>query len=65
MTYEMKLEEEREFGREEGRAEGREARSEEMALAMLQEREPLDKIVKYTLLSIEHIKKIGRLHSLL
>ena len=61
MTYEMKLEEEREFAE----AKGREARSEEMALAMLQEREPLDKIVKYTLLSIDHIKKIGRLHSLL
>ena len=61
MTYAMKIEEERELAEE----KGREARSEEMALAMLQAREPLEKIVKYTLLSLDRVKGLGKLHSLL
>ena len=52
-------------GREAGIIAGREAQLEETALLMLKGKEPLDKIVKYTLLSLDQVKKLGKLHSLL
>ena len=52
-------------GREAGIIAGREAQSEETALLMLKGKEPLDKIVKYTLLSLDQVKKLGKMHSLL
>ena len=61
MTGAMKIEEERELAEE----KGREALSKEMAVAVLQAHEPSDKIVKYTLLSIDRVKGLGNLHSLL
>ena len=61
MTYEMKLEEEREFGREEGREEGK----IEMVQEMLRNHQPLDFISKISKFSVEKISEIGKMHGLL
>lgn len=49
---------EREEGRAEGRAEGREQKAIEMARIMLQNGEPIDKILQYTNLSKEQIENL-------
>lgn len=57
MTYEMKIEEERELAREEGKIE--------MVQEMLREHQPLDFIAKISKFSQEKITEIGKLHGLL
>lgn len=44
--------------KDEGREEGREKRSIEVAIKMLKDEEPLEKIIRYTELSLEQIEKI-------
>jgi len=51
-------EEGREEGREQGREEGVHRKALEMAKEMLAEGEPLERIVKYTKLSIEEIQAL-------
>ena len=53
-----KLEEGREEGRAEGREEGFEEKAIEVATEMLKDKEPIEKIMKYTKLSKEEILKI-------
>ena len=48
----------REEGREQGREEGVHKKALEMAKEMLAEGEPLERIVKYTKLSIEEIRAL-------
>jgi len=65
------LEEGRAEGREEGRAEGRaegrtegaDAKAREMALAMLMDNEPIEKIVKYSGLSEKDTLELRRLQT--
>ena len=57
MTYEMKIEEERELAREEGKIE--------MVQEMLREHQPLDFIAKISKFSQEKIAEIGKLYGLL
>ena len=58
-----------EDGREQGRAEGREqGRDEErgtMILNMLREKMPLELIAKVSNLSLEKVRELGQMHSLL
>ncbi len=61
MTYEMKLEEEREFAEAKGREEGK----IEIVQEMLRAKQPLDFIAKMTKFSSEKISEIGKLHGLL
>ena len=64
-----KFEDGREQGRAEGRAEGREqGRDEErgtMILNMLREKMPLELIAKVSNLSLEKVRELGQMHSLL
>ena len=64
-----KFEDGREQGRAEGRAEGREqGRDEErgtMILNMLREKMPLELITKVSNLSLEKVRELGQMHSLL
>ena len=53
----------REEGRAEGRAEGADAKAREMALAMLMDNEPIEKIVKYSGLSEKEILELRRLQT--
>ena len=57
MTYEMKLEEERELAREEGKIE--------IVQEMLRAKQPLDFIAKMTKFSSEKISEIGKMYGLL
>lgn len=61
MTYEMKIEEEREFAEAKGREEGK----IEIVQEMLRANQPLDFIAKMTKFSSEKISEIGKLHGLL
>lgn len=45
---------------DEGRNEGRDEERESIALDMLSEGEPLDKILKFTKLSLERIKELEK-----
>ena len=58
------LKEIREEGREEGRKEGRieekERREIQMAIEMLANKEPIEKIVKYSHLTVEQIKELSK-----
>ena len=53
-----KLEERREEGRAEGREEGKKEERINLAKEMLKDKEPIEKIMKYTKLSKEEIFKI-------
>ena len=53
----------REEGRAEGRAEGADAKAREMALAMLMDNEPIEKIVKYSGLSEKDTRELRRLQT--
>lgn len=61
MTFEMKLNEEREEGREEGEVR----RAEKIALKMLFDRLPIDAIKKFTDLPEARILEIAKEHNLL
>ena len=58
VTLEYMIAEAKEEGIEEGEASGRAAEKIEMARAMKNDKEPIDKIIKYTGLSKEKIEKI-------
>ena len=60
-----KYEEGREDGRLEGRSEGRVEGKIEMILGMLREKMPLETIAKISNLSLDKIRELGRVHSLL
>ncbi len=61
MTLEMELRRQRKEGKAEGRAEGK----AEVVLGMLEDKLSLEMIAKYTKLTIEQIKEIGKAHSLI
>ena len=65
MTFEMKLNEEREEGRAEGREEGEVRRAEKIALKMLTDQLPIDVIKKFTDLPEARILEIAKEHNLL
>lgn len=65
MTLEMELKRQRKEGRAEGRAEGKAEGKAEVVLGMLEDKLSLDMIAKYTKLTIEQIKEIGKAHSLI
>ena len=52
-------------GKAEGRAEGKSEGKAEVVLGMLEDKLSLDMIAKYTKLTIEQIKEIGKAHSLI
>ena len=52
-------------GRAEGKAEGRAEGKAEVVLGMLENKLSLEMIAKYTKLTIEQIKEIGKAHSLI
>lgn len=60
-----KYEEGREDGRLEGRSEGRSEGKIEMILGMLREKMPLETIAKISNLSLDKIRELDRVHSLL
>ena len=60
-----KFEEGLEQGRAEGRAEGRDEERGVMILNMLREKMPVEMIAKVSNLSLEKIRELGRVHSLL
>ena len=49
-------------GRQEGREEGRQERAKTMALAMLEESEPIEKIMRYTSLTEAEIMLLQTKH---
>ena len=55
MTYEMKIREAEDYGR----AECRSQMAVDMAIAMLQDNEPVEKIAKYSRLSLERIQELA------
>ena len=59
MTYQMKIAEERDEARAEGRAEGRDEERTSTALEMLRDREPMEKIIRYSHLSRERIEELA------
>ena len=65
MTYEMKLMEAHNDGKAEGRAEGLEEgslqKATDMALKMLQNNEPIEKIIEYTGLTEQQLQKLTQL----
>ena len=54
-----------EEGLEQGRAEGRDEERGVMILNMLREKMPLEMIAKVSNLSLEKVRELGRVHSLL
>ena len=54
-----------EDGREQGRAEGRDEERGTMILNMLREKMPLELIAKVSNLSLEKVRELGKMHSLL
>ena len=54
-----------EDGREQGRAEGRDEERGTMILNMLREKMPLELIAKVSNLSLEKVRELGQMHSLL
>ena len=60
-----KFEDGREQGRAEGRAEGRDEERGTMILNMLREKMPLEMIAKVSNLSLEKVRELGQMHSLL
>ena len=63
--FEEGLEQGLEQGRAEGRAEGRDEERGAMILNMLREKMPVEMIAKVSNLSLEKIRELGRVHSLL
>ena len=63
--FEEGLEQGLEQGRAEGRAEGRDEERGVMILNMLREKMPVEMIAKVSNLSLEKIRELGRVHSLL
>lgn len=47
-------------GRADGRAEGRLEEQTSLAISMLRDKEPIDKIIKYSLLSPERIAELAK-----
>ncbi len=62
---EAKFEEGLEQGREEGLEQGREEGKSAMILGMLREKMPLEMIAKISELSLDKVRELGRMHSLL
>ena len=62
---EQGLEQGLERGRAEGRAEGRDEERGVMILNMLREKMPIEMIAKVSNLSLEKVRELGRMHSLL
>lgn len=60
-----KFEEGLEQGLEQGRAEGRDEERGVMILNMLREKMPLEMIAKVSNLSLEKVRELGRVHSML
>ena len=60
-----KFEEGLEQGLERGRAEGRDEERGVMILNMLREKMPIEVIAKVSNLSLEKVRELGRMHSLL
>ena len=54
-----------EQGREEGLEQGREEGKSAMILGMLREKMPLEMIAKISELSLDKVRELGRMHSLL
>lgn len=65
MTLEMELRRQRKEGKAEGIAEGKAEGKAEVVLGMLEDKLSLEMIAKYTKLTIEQIKEIGKAHSLI
>ena len=63
--FEQGLEQGLEQGRAEGRAEGRDEERGVMILNMLREKMPVEMIAKVSNLSLEKVRELGRVHSLL
>ncbi len=60
MEHIQELEETREMSKIEGKIEGENSKSIEIAMNMLEEKEPLNKIAKFTGLTKEEIKKLSK-----
>ena len=65
MTFEMKLNEEREEGRKEGREEGAVRRAEKIAGKLLSRNTPILEIQEITDLPASRIQEIAKEHNLL
>ncbi|MCH3959533.1 MAG: hypothetical protein LKE51_09075 [Selenomonas sp.] len=65
MTFEMKLNEEREEGRAEGREEGEVCRAEKIAVKMLSRNTPIPEIHEITELPESRILEIAKEHNFL
>ena len=65
MTFEMKLNEEREEGREEGREQGRIKGFEEIAIKMLHNKTPILEIQKLTGLPESRILELAKENNLI
>ena len=65
MTFEMKLNEEREEGRAEGREEGEVCRAEKIAVKMLSRNTPIPEIQEITELPESRILEIAKEHNFL
>lgn len=61
MTYEMKLMEAHNDGKAEGLEEGSLQKATDMALKMLQNNEPIEKIIEYTGLTEQQLQKLTQL----
>lgn len=61
MTYEMKLMEAHNDGKAEGLKEGSLQKATDMALKMLQNTEPIEKIIEYTGLTEQQLQKLIQL----
>jgi len=59
MTYAMKMQEERKEGIKEGIKKGQAAMKHDLVVKMLRDREPLEKIISYTELTEEQIRKVA------
>ena len=57
MTYMQTIMENREMAYEEGTAYGRAQTTKDFVLSMLQDNEPLEKIAKYTRLTLEQVRE--------
>ena len=60
MTFEMKMQEAHNDGWEEGLSEGLAQGRAQMAIDMLRDNEPIDKIVKYSRLSLEQVQELAK-----
>ena len=65
MTLEMELRRRWKEGMAEGTAKGKAEGKAEVVLGMLEDKLSLEMIAKYTKLTIEQIKEIGKAHSLI